>query len=429
MQNDFVVSKNGIPIARLTNSGELMSLPGAPQELLRRLTATLLSGLPEGDRLELLLRRLAGGDIVSIPVARLLPEISDLSGGLEIMQCRNTMTPLRYLAPPELPISTDGEYHRLDTEVQLTREWYNARQRIQVLQPNPSFCGVQDKFTAVAERQGNKMLLRPAGANERGNVLIKPHRSDVPFMAETEFICMRTAKYCGFQTAECFLFESPIQGRLDIRVMDLAVLRFDRHDDGTAREVVDFAALMGLDPELKYSMSRSDMLVQAEKFLPPAELARLTEALFFGTLIGNGDMHLKNFSAMREPEDDAWRLAPLYDMLSTEALRYETHLGLLVNRNAYAPLMPDEIRMGRVSVDKLEEIATRVEMFLPKLAQAVLTDSERPGFHTAHSLAKRMGATVRRHAMEARRQLIPFPQEREDITEPTPDDPSFYFDR
>lgn len=429
MKDGFVILKNGIPIALLTDSGELMPLPGTPQELLRRLTATLLSGLPEGERLKLLLRRLAGDDIVSIPVARLLPEMSDLSGGLEIVRRRNTITPLRYLAPPKLSISVDWKYHRVDTEVRLTREWYDAGRRMRVLQPNPSFCGVQDKFTAVAERRKNTILLRPAGANERGNVLIKPHRSDVPFMAETELICMRMAKLCGLRTAECFLFESPIQGRRDICVMDLAVLRFDRHDDGTAREVVDFAALMGLDPGLKYSMSRSDMLAQAGNFLPPAELARLTEALFFGTLIGNGDMHLKNFSAMREPEDDAWRLAPLYDMLSTEALRYETHLGLLVNRNAYAPLMPDEIRMGRVSVDKLEEIATRVEMFLPKLAQAVLTNSERPGFHTAHSLAKRMGATVRRHTMEARRQLISFPQEREDITEAAPDDPSFYFGR
>ena len=429
MKNDFVVLKNGFPIARLTNSGELMSLPGAPQELLRRLTATLMSGLPEGERLELLLRRLAGGDTVSIPVARLLPEMSDLSGGLEIVRCRNTITPLRYLAPPELQISADGEYHRLDTEVRLTREWYDAGRRMRVLQPNPSFCGVQDKFTAVAERWENRIILRPAEMHERGNVLIKPHRSDVPFMAETELICMRMAKLCGLRTAKCFLFESPIQGRRDICVMDLAVLRFDRHDDGTAREVVDFAALMGLDPGLKYSMSRSDMLAQAGNFLPPAELARLTEALFFGTLIGNGDMHLKNFSAMREPKDDAWRLAPLYDMLSTEALRYEARLGLPLNRNAYASLTFDEIRMGCVSTERLEEIAARAEMLLPKLARVVLTDSERPGFHTAHSLIKRMGATVRRHAMEARRQLIPFPQEREDITEPASDDPSFYFGR
>ena len=429
MKNDFVILKNGIPIALLTDSGKLMPLPGAPQELARRLAATLLSGLPEGERLELLLRRLAGGDIVSIPVARLLPEISDLSGGLEIVRCRNTITPLRYLAPPELSISADGEYHRVDTEVQLTREWYNAGQRIQVLQPNPSFCGVQDKFTAVAERWENRIILRPAEVYERGNVLVKPHRSDVPFMAETEFIYMRTAKLCGLRTAECFLCESPIQGRRDIRVMDLAVLRFDRHDDGTAREVVDFAALMGLDPGLKYSMSRSDMLAQAENFLAPAELARLTEALFFGTLIGNGDMHLKNFSAMRELEDDAWRLAPLYDMLSTEALRYEARLGLPLNRNAYSPLTSDEIQMGCVSPERLKEIATRAEVLLPKLALAVLTDSERSGFHTAHSLIKRMESVVRRHILEACRQLIPFLQEREDITEAAPDDPSFYFGR
>lgn len=78
--------------------------------------------------------------------------------------------------------------------------------------------------------------------------------------------------------------------------------------------------------------------------------------------------------------------------------------------------------MGCVSAKRLKEIAARAEIFLPELAQAVLKDSERSGFHTAHSLIERMKSVVRRHVLEARRQPIPFPQERKDITEAAPDD-------
>lgn len=405
--HDFIILKNGVCIATLKIDGTLFPLSGISQELAHRLTATLLAGLPEGERMEHLLRRLADGSDNSVPVAKVLSELADLSGGLEILHVGQSKTPLRYVPPPELPelVLDGGAYHEPHVEMRLARKWYDAGGRIRELQPHPSFGGVQDKFTAVAERRDGKLVLRPAEEYERGNVLIKPHRSDIPFMAETEFICMHTARLCGLSAADCFLFESPIQGRRDIRVMDLAVLRFDRNPDGTMREVTDLAALIGLEPDRKYSMSRKDMLTQAGYFLPPAELTHLTEALFFGTLIGNGDMHLKNFSVVRTSENDTWRFAPLYDMLSTEALRYEARLGLPIDKNAYAILSRQELEYGRASMEKLQDIAMQVEMVFPSLAKSVLTASERPHFFTTHSLVDRMTATMRKRIAAVRAEL------------------------
>lgn len=408
MADDFFVLKDGVPVAALRPDGTFAPLPGLSHELARRLTATLLSGLPEGERLECLLRRLTDEPNAPVPVVRVLSGLADLPGGLEIVRrVGRNMSQQRYVPPPKLStlVSKSGAYRELRLEVKLGREWYDAGGRIRKLQPNPSFCGVQDKFTAVAELQESGLVLRAAGENERGNVLIKPHRSDIPFMAETEFVCMQTAKLCGLSAADCFLFESPVQGRRDIRVMDLAVLRFDRRDDGEALETADLAALMGLSPDEKYSVDRMDMLNRAGYFLPPAELTRLTEALFFGTLVGNGDMHLKNFSVMRTPGDDTWRLAPLYDMLSTEALRYEARLGLPVNKNAYAALTQEEVTCGYASVERLLDIAAHVEAIFSPLSDAVLAASGRAGYFTIRSHAGRMSAAVRRHVAEARAEL------------------------
>lgn len=362
--------------------------------------------MPEGERLECLLRRLSKNGDTPIPIAHILSETADLPSGLEVRTSHtlgHSIAPTQYTPSPQLPALFDhnGKYCPVDVDVRLSAPWYNTGRRMREFQPNPSFCGVQDKFTATAEWDQDKIVLRPVRQGERGNVIVKPNRSDIPFMAETEFICMQSARACGLTAANCFLFESPVQGRRDICVMDLAILRFDREDDGSPRETADLAALLGLDPSRKYTFDRSSMLSHLLTILSKKELARLTEALFFGTLIGNGDMHLKNFSVLRRQGKEVWHLAPLYDMLSTEALRYEARLDIPVNQKAYAILTQEELRTGCASCERLLDIASRLEQFILRFASSVLMDSEYPGFFTPRSLAKRIGAVVRKNIKRA----------------------------
>lgn len=402
---EFIILKDGSPIAKITQQGVLKIFPDVPIELSKRLIGTLISGIPEGERLTVLLNHISQGKEIPISSARVLYELADLPGGMELVPTSfPTLKVSQYIAPPKRLkcFSSDGMYVEPCVDVHLSKDWYDIGKRIRELQPHPSFCGVQDKFTAVVEYDNTNFSIRPIREKERGNVIIKPHRSDVPFLPEVEFICMQIARVCRFSTADCFLFESPIQGRQDIRIMDLAVCRFDRNEDGTPIEVVDLASMLGLDNAQKYIQNRLDMLLGVSSFLQANELAKLTEALFFGTLIGNGDMHLKNFSVIHDQNDDRWKLAPLYDMVSTEALRYEMRLGMPVHRNAYNFLSREEIKTGGSSIERLNEIIASIETSAETMISSVLMCSDRPGYFMGHSQARRMVSVVRKHIVEAR---------------------------
>ena len=52
----------------------------------------------------------------------------------------------------------------------------------------------------------------------------------------------------------------------------------------------------------------------------PDDKLTLFQILLFSFWIGNGDMHLKNFSLWREPKSQLVRISPGYDFLSTRLL-------------------------------------------------------------------------------------------------------------
>ena len=84
-------------------------------------------------------------------------------------------------------------------------------------------------------------------------------------------------------------------------VLGLAVARFDRTPDGPVH-VEDFAQVFGVYPESKYGQASAcnvAAVVGAEG--TSADVAEFIRRLTFNTLIGNADLHLKN-----------WTTVPLY---------------------------------------------------------------------------------------------------------------------
>ena len=49
------------------------------------------------------------------------------------------------------------------------------------------------------------------------------------------------------------------------------------------------------------------------------DITRFFEVLLFSFLIGNSDMHLKNFSLLRE-HDGSWHLSPAYDLVPVKVV-------------------------------------------------------------------------------------------------------------
>jgi serine/threonine-protein kinase HipA len=95
------------------------------------------------------------------------------------------------------------------------------------------------------------------------------------------------------------------------------IKRFDRAAKGAKLAVEDFAQLTGGSRDTKYhsSMERVVRVIQTHTTFPLVECTRLFRLTLFNYLVGNEDMHLKNFSLLTR--GDKVELSPAYDLVNT----------------------------------------------------------------------------------------------------------------
>jgi serine/threonine-protein kinase HipA len=102
-----------------------------------------------------------------------------------------------------------------------------------------------------------------------------------------------------------------------LRGQAFAIERFDRLSDGNLIHIEDFAQVFDVYPEDKYgkaSMRNIASVLASET--SRSDIEEFIRRLTFNTLIGNGDMHLKNWSLMYSDRRTP-ALAPAYDFVST----------------------------------------------------------------------------------------------------------------
>ena len=122
------------------------------------------------------------------------------------------------------------------------------------------------------------------------------------------------------------------------------IKRFDRLDDGTSVHIEDFAQIYGVYAEDKYknaSMRNIAQVLAAEG--NDADIIEFIRRLTFNALIGNGDMHLKNWSLIY-PDRRNVSLAPAYDFVSTIPYIHGDQHALNISRSkAFADFNEDEL--------------------------------------------------------------------------------------
>jgi len=123
---------------------------------------------------------------------------------------------------------------------------------------------------------------------------------------------MDMARVCGLQVAETKLMKDR-EGR-----SGLLVKRFDRRQDGTKLHQEDGCQLLNIYPGSKYNVSLRDIVeaIQTHADAPTLQIRRVAQLVAFSYLIGNGDLHAKNFSVYRS-DRGLVELTPAYDLLST----------------------------------------------------------------------------------------------------------------
>jgi len=218
-----------------------------------------------------------------------------------------------------------------------------------------SLAGVQLKFSAVMEATGG--LTIPA-EGVGGYWIVKLPSMKFEGVPENEFAMMELARAIGIDVPEVRLVPiTEITGLPEdvarIGGNALAVKRFDRTIDGGLVHIEDFAQVYGLYPERKYERASYRNIAEvlwAES--GETSLAEFIRRLVFNALIGNADMHLKNWSLMY-PDGKNAVLAPGYDFVSTIAYLPDTNMALTLGRSK---------KMADLSLEQLSHLAAKARL-------------------------------------------------------------------
>ena len=234
-----------------------------------------------------------------------------------------------------------------------------------------SLAGVQLKFSAV--QQANGGLTIPA-TGQGGSWIVKLPSSRFESVPENEYSMMELARMLGMDVPETQLL--PINRIANIpsgigKFGDSAfvIKRFDRVD-GQAVHIEDFAQVFGVYPQDKYKKASMRNIAQVIGIEGKDEdIAEFTRRLVFNTLIGNADMHLKNWSVIYKDKRTA-SIAPAYDFVSTIPYIPDNSSSLKVSRSK---------KFSDFTLDELSHLAAKA--MLPEKLVLDTAKQTVAGFH------------------------------------------------
>jgi len=182
-----------------------------------------------------------------------------------------------------------------------------------------SIQGVQPKLSVRLNLRNEIFEVVDTG----GRYIFKPQTSSYREVPQNEDVTMRLAELIGI--------EVPLHGLVYSQddTMTYFIRRFDRVSRNKKLAVEDFAQLSGKDRDTKYESSMEQIISLINQFctFPAIEKLKLFNLTLFNYLVGNEDMHLKNFSVIRR--DLKVELSPAYDLLnSTIILNSQEELAL-----------------------------------------------------------------------------------------------------
>jgi serine/threonine-protein kinase HipA len=208
-----------------------------------------------------------------------------------------------------------------------------------------SLAGVQLKFSAVKQAAGG--LTIPA-EGIGGSWIVKLPSTIHRGLPENEFSMMEIARRMGIDVPETALVPlAKIKGLptgIDaIGTQAFVIRRFDRPEVGGPIHIEDFAQVFRLYPDEKYGKISYRNIAQV-LWIETGEIgtAEFIRRLVYNALIGNGDMHAKNWS-LTYPDRIHPQLAPAYDFISTIPYIPNDRLALtFVDSKAFESLTLDQ---------------------------------------------------------------------------------------
>ncbi len=170
-----------------------------------------------------------------------------------------------------------------------------------------SIQGVQPKLSALLNIKEHRFDMVDMG----GRFILKPPHHLFPELPQNEDLTMRLASTIGIDV--------PLHGLIYAKDNSLTyfIKRFDRKGQKDKIHTEDFAQLAGLSRNTKYNYTMEKLVRIIDEYctFPAIEKARLFKLVLFNFLVGNEDMHLKNYSIIFQ--HGKVELSPAYDLLNS----------------------------------------------------------------------------------------------------------------
>lgn len=231
--------------------------------------------------------------------------------------------------------------------------------------------GVQPKLSAKLNIKDEVFDIVDRG----GEYILKPQNNFYPELPENESLTMKLAELIGI--------EVPLSGMIysSDGKFTYFIKRFDRYGRNKKLSLEDFAQLAGKSRETKYDYSMERLVTLIDTFctFPAIEKVKLFRLTIFNFLIGNEDMHLKNFSLITR--DNKVELSPAYDLLNTTIVvpRTQEEIALPIagkKRNLTAKILMDYFAKERLKLNDtiISQVLNRISLELSNW-ENLITDS------------------------------------------------------
>jgi serine/threonine-protein kinase HipA len=171
--------------------------------------------------------------------------------------------------------------------------------------------GVQKKMSLHLSQEAEARLTI---VNYPTGYILKPQTKDYAFLPEYEDLAMRLADISGIKTVPHALLKNENEYAYITKRIDRVI----SGENAALYAMEDFCQLSGRVTRDKYrgSYENCAKIIRKYSSRPGLDLSELFLRVVFSFVIGNSDMHLKNFSLREQtPAERVYYLAEAYDML------------------------------------------------------------------------------------------------------------------
>lgn len=198
----------------------------------------------------------------------------------------------------KVPILT----YKMSDMAELAKEVVKRSVTVPGVQPKLSM-GIVEK--SLKDAFGGRMTILDALDEQ---YILKPQNENYGQMPENEHLSMRLAELFGIKVVPSSLI------RLESGELCYITKRVDRIGENMKLHMIDFLQILELEDKYLGTMEQVGKEIGELSDHTMLDKVRFFELCVFNFIIGNNDMHLKNFSMLCV--DGVWQLSPAYDLLN-----------------------------------------------------------------------------------------------------------------